>query len=116
MIRKSTERTIEKGERRFGGEGYVTVRHLSSSPEELNSKGRVFAHSTLLPGHSIGYHVHEGESETYYIYSGKGEFNDNGTLKIVEAGDVTFTPPGTGHGIKNVGDTPLEMIALILYA
>ncbi|HWS30112.1 MAG TPA: cupin domain-containing protein [Clostridia bacterium] len=116
MVRKGSERNIETAEHRFGGEGFVTVRHLINTPEELNGKGRTFAHTTLLPGHSIGFHIHEGESETYYIYSGKGEFNDNGVIKTVEAGDVTFTPPGTSHGIKNIGDTPLEMIALILYA
>ncbi len=116
MVRKGSERNIETAERRFGGEGFVTVRHLINAPDELNGKGRTFAHTTLLPGHSIGFHIHEGESETYYIYSGKGEFNDNGVIKTVETGDVTFTPPGTSHGIKNIGDTPLEMIALILYA
>ena len=41
--------------------------------------------------------------------------NDNGTITQVEAGDVTFTPSGTGHGITNTGDEPLELIALILY-
>ena len=34
---------------------------------------------------------------------------------MVEAGDVTFTPAGCGHGIKCVGGEPLELIALILY-
>ncbi len=116
MIRKSAERTVETAEHKFGGEGFITVRHLINQPSELNEKGRVFAHTTLLPGHSIGFHVHTNESETYYIFSGKGEFNDNGTLVPVEAGDVTFTPAGTGHGMKNIGDTPLEIIALILYA
>lgn len=109
------ERKVEVASRRFDGEGFVTVRHLNNTREELNTKGRVFAHTTLEPGHSIGYHVHEGESELYYIYSGKAEFNDNGTIEIVESGDTTFTPSGTGHGIKNIGTGPLEIIALILY-
>lgn len=116
MIRKNEERTVEIAERKFGGEGFITVRHLINSPEELNNKGRTFAHTTLLPGHSLGFHIHEGESETYYIYSGKGEFNDNGTVRSVQAGDVTFTPAGTGHGMRNTGDVPMEIIALILYA
>jgi mannose-6-phosphate isomerase-like protein (cupin superfamily) len=81
----------------------------------MHHKGRVFAHTTLQPGCSIGYHIHSGESETYYIYSGIGEFNDNGTLKTVYAGDVTMTPAEHGHGIKNIGDEHLELIALILY-
>ncbi len=115
MIRKSDERTIEQKPAPFNGTGDITVRHLLSNPEEMYEKGRVFAHSTLQPGCAIGYHVHENESETYYIYSGKGEFNDNGSVVPVSAGDVTFTGAGEGHALKNTGDEPLEFIALILY-
>jgi mannose-6-phosphate isomerase-like protein (cupin superfamily) len=102
-------------ERLFDGDGQITVRSLLNNEEEMYHKGRVFAHTTLPPGCSIGYHIHSDESETYYILSGIGEFNDNGTLKTVHPGDVTFTPAGQGHGIRNVGDEPLELIALILY-
>lgn len=115
MIRKSNEKTVEVFEHKFGADGYITVRSLINNDAELNDKGRVFAHTTVLPGHGIGYHVHNGDTEIYYIYSGKGEYNDNGTVTTVEAGDVTFTPSGTGHGIKCVGDEPLELIALIIY-
>ena len=37
------------------------------------------------------------------------------TIVPIEAGDVTFCPAGTGHGVMCVGDEPLELIALILY-
>ena len=115
MIRRSNERIIEYKEKQFQGEGGVTVRSLLNSPDEMYGKGRAFAHSTLQPGCSIGFHMHESESETYYIYSGTGEFNDNGTITTVSAGDVTFTAAGEGHGLKNTGSEPLEFIALILY-
>ncbi len=115
MIRKSSERIIEKPQRKFGAPGFITVRQLINDPAELFGKGRVFAHTTVLPGHGIGYHVHVGDGEIYYILSGKGEDNDNGAVTTVEAGDVTFCPPGEGHGILCVGDEPLELIALILF-
>ncbi|MBN1453115.1 MAG: cupin domain-containing protein [Anaerolineales bacterium] len=115
MIRQNKEKRIEVREHAFDGEGKITVRSLLNNEEEMYHKGRVFAHTSLPPGSSIGYHIHSGESETYYIYSGIGEFNDNGTLKTVQKGDVTFTPAQEGHGIKNIGDEPLELIALILY-
>ena len=63
----------------------------------------------------VGFHVHEGDTEIYYVVAGKAEYNDNGTITTIEAGDVTFTPSGTGHGINNTGDEPLEIIALIIY-
>lgn len=115
MIRKSNEIIVEHPERKFGAPGFITVRNLLNGAEEMNGKGRVFAHTTVLPGNGIGYHVHEGDTEIYYIYSGKGEYNDNGVIKIVETGDVTITPSGTGHGIMCIDNEPLEIIALILY-
>jgi mannose-6-phosphate isomerase-like protein (cupin superfamily) len=115
MIRSSQEKKIEFKENLFQGEGGVTVRSLLNNPEEMYGKGRAFAHSTLEPGCSIGFHIHKDESETYYIYSGTAEFNDNGVLKTVSAGDVTFTGAGEGHGLKNIGAEPLHFIALILY-
>lgn len=115
MIRKSNEKNIERFERKFGADGFITVRNLTNGDGELNGKGRVFAHTTVLPGSGIGYHIHNGDTEIYYVYSGTGEYNDNGVIKTVEAGDVTFTPSGAGHGIKCVGDNPLELIALIIY-
>ena len=115
MIRRNEEKIVAVREHPFAGEGHIIVRSLLNNEEEMYYKGRVFAHTTIPPGCSIGYHVHSNESETYYIYSGIGEFNDNGTLNTVTAGDVTYTPTSDGHGIKNIGDEPLELIALILY-
>lgn len=115
MIRRSEDKKVEVHQNKFGGDGHITVKNLLNTPEEMYKKGRAFAHTTLLPGCSIGYHVHNDESETYYIYSGEAEFNDNGTIKKIGTGDVAFTPSGSGHGIKNIGTEPLEIIALILY-
>ncbi|NLC53971.1 MAG: cupin domain-containing protein, partial [Firmicutes bacterium] len=55
------------------------------------------------------------EGEAYYILSGTGEFNDNGAVTTVTAGDVTFTGAGEGHALKNIGTEPLDFIALIIY-
>jgi mannose-6-phosphate isomerase-like protein (cupin superfamily) len=115
LIRRSNEKIVEFREKPFQGEGGVTSRSLLNNPDEMYGKGRAFTHCTLQPGCSIGFHLHENESETYYIYSGTGEFNDNGVISTVSAGDVTFTGAGEGHGLKNIGSEPLEFIALILY-
>ncbi len=115
MIRRNDEKHVEVREHPFGGDGHITVRSLLNDEQEMYGKGRVFAHTTLQPGCSIGYHVHMGESETYYIVSGIAQFNDNGTPITVRKGDVTFTGDGQGHALANIGDEPLEIIALILY-
>ncbi|HBN96627.1 MAG TPA: cupin domain-containing protein [Firmicutes bacterium] len=115
MIRKSKEIKTDVYEKRFGGEGTVTMRQLLNGPEEMYKKGRLFAHGILEVGSSLGYHVHENESETFYILRGTAEYDDNGTKVTVHPGDVTFTAAGEGHGLKNIGQEPLEYIALILY-
>lgn len=115
MIRKSSEKKVDRYEHKFGGDGYIVVESLIENDKELNDKGRAFAHTTLNPGCEVGYHIHNGDTEIYYILSGKAQYNDNGIITEVEAGDVTFTPNGTGHGIKNTGNVPVELIALIIY-
>ncbi len=45
----------------------------------------------------------------------EGDYNDNGVIRPVKAGDVTFTPDGKGHGMKNTGDTDLVFMALIIF-
>ena len=79
-----------------------------------NPKLRTFALAQLNPGEEVGFHVHKGECEYYYIISGKGIYNDNGEDIEAIPGLVTFTPSGCGHGIKNTGSETLEFIALIL--
>ena len=82
--------------------------------EEKNPKLRTFALAKLIPGEEVEFHIHEGESEQYYIISGEGEYNDNGKIIPICPGTSTFTPSGEGHGIKNTGSESLKFIALII--
>ena len=116
MIRKSSECQIEYREHMRDGDGTVQLTNFITGPEELNGKGRLFSRITLNPGCSIGYHVHEGDAELFYILKGTAEYSDNGTVKQVTAGDVTICPDGEGHGIANHTDEVVELIAVIVYA
>ncbi|MCR4738842.1 MAG: cupin domain-containing protein [Lachnospiraceae bacterium] len=98
-----------------GGDGTVEITGFIQGPEELCGKGRMFSKITLNSGCSIGFHVHEGDSELFYILKGTAEYNDNGEIKTVTAGDVTICPEGTGHGIANRLDETVELIAVIVY-
>ena len=75
---------------------------------------RLFSLVQVKPGEEVEYHMHAGESETFFILSGRGIYNDNGNTVEAVPGMVTFTPSGEGHGIKNTGDEMLVFIALIL--
>ncbi|MCI8398643.1 MAG: cupin domain-containing protein [Oscillibacter sp.] len=95
------------------GEGLIHVKDLTDAAG-LYHHGRLFTHTTVNPGCSIGYHTHEHETEFYYIIRGEAVFNDNGTEVILHPGDIGATGFGQGHGLENRGTEPVEMIALII--
>lgn len=108
----STLQTVKK-EKAQGGEGYVLMKYLLDE-RELNGKCGLYSQVTIPAGCSLGYHKHYGESETYYILSGEGMYQDNEKEYLVKAGDVTFTPSGSGHGMKNNTEKDLVFMALII--
>ena len=113
MISKKVSRTVDVRCGAEGGKGSIAMDKLNS--EVIKPvKVRKYAHAKLEPGSSVGYHVHHGESETFYILSGKALYNDNGTEMELSAGDVTFTPDGEGHSIENIGDDVLEFMLMIV--
>ena len=115
MIRKAADCKKEYRENMRGGNGTVEITNFAT-PEELNEKGRLFANITLKPGCSIGYHVHEKDSELFYLMKGEALYNDNGEEKILTAGDVMLCPAGTGHAIANNCEEDVEVCAVIVYA
>ena len=116
MIRKEQECKIEYREHMRDGDGTVQITNFITGPAELNEKGRLFAKITLNPGCSIGYHLHDTDAELFYIIKGTAEYNDNGVIRTVTAGDVTICPTGESHGIANKTDEVVELAAVIVYA
>ena len=114
FVRRKEEVTVMY-KKMFNGEGEAEMHVILNGADEMYNKGRVFNHVYLAPGAEIGWHVHKGDGETYYILSGKGEYSDNGNIITVGPGDTTFVDEGEGHSMKNIGEEPLEAIALILY-
>jgi len=89
---------------------YLDKLLVESSPENMNFYARVL----LKPGMEVHRHQHIGESESYFILSGIGLFDDNGTMVEVKKGDITFTPDGHYHNLINNGNEILEFMALII--
>ena len=114
MIRRKHER-IHESKQAFGGMGTMEADRILNDADEMCGKGRLFNHVYLRKNCEVGWHVHHGDGEAYYIIKGQGEYNDNGTLTTMGPGDVSFVGDGEGHSIINRDDEPLEMIALILY-
>ena len=95
-----------------GGKGDVTITKVVS--EGLCPNARMFATITLPVGASIGYHVHENETELFCFVSGEGKVNDDGREVAVKAGDSMQTTSGHGHAVENTGNEPLVLVACIV--
>ena len=94
---KTGERKVEKNVGAQGGAGYILKEALISEEERGEGCG-LFAKIILKPGCEIGYHQHNGNTETYEV----------------EAGDVTYCKEGDWHGLVNDSTGDIEMVALIL--
>ncbi len=110
---KASTQKLESIDKPCNGKGTITVSHCVPE-QELSPYGKLLGKAVLAPSSEIGYHIHSCEMELYYILSGKGRYNDNGTVVTVEAGDTTITHSGQGHGLINLENSPLEFIAVIL--
>ncbi len=110
---KAGERQIIKAEHVNDGAGYILKEALLND-EERGTHCKMFSRVTIPAGCELGYHEHHGETETYYILSGTGLYNDNGMRVPAKAGDVFFCKDGDGHGLVNTSEYDLSFVALIL--
>lgn len=90
------------------------VKDVLIDPASMGETCRLFAQLTVAPHSELPTHQHVGEAEVYYILSGTGTYNDNGTECEVSAGAVTFCDDGQSHGLVNSSDEPVVLIALII--
>lgn len=68
----------------------------------------------LAPGHSIGMHTHETNSETIFVLTGKGRmYLPDGSFEELAAGDVHYCPHGGTHSLVNVGEVDLTFHAVV---
>lgn len=112
---KAGEREIIKAEHPYGGAGYILKEPLMSA-EERGENCEMFMKVTIPVGCELGYHVHRGNTEVYYMLAGTGLYTDNDKEYEITVGDAVFCKEGDGHGLKNTGDVDIEFMALILKA
>ena len=71
----ANDRAVEKIENMCGGKGHVLIERLLGE-KELDGKCGLYAKVTIEKDCTLGYHEHHGETETYYILSGEGMYDD----------------------------------------
>ena len=108
----TAEKTLENF---MGGIGIAHFEHIMSA-QEMHGMNRVYAKVTLKKGCSVGYHVHNGDGEDYFVLSGVATLDDNHERTLyLKPGEHYFTPSGKGHSILNEQDEDLVFMALIIY-
>lgn len=111
MVVQNKDMAVEVREQMRGGNGSAEITKLAG---ELPGNMRLFAQIRLSPGASIGYHVHEHETELFAFIAGEGRVQDDDAFKPVKAGDSVLTFPGHAHAVENTGTTDLVLIAAIV--
>ena len=111
MITRKNEQKISIREYMRGGKKHVKLAALSN---QLPENARLFSVLTLIPGASIGYHEHEGETEMFYFLEGCGRVRDDDKYFDVNSGDSMATFSGHGHAVENTGDCDLVILAVIV--
>ena len=113
MIKKNSDREVEKREKMRGGAGEVTVRHYFK-PEEIKARTRLCAELVVPPGAGVGVHDHMDEDEIYIIQKGQGMMTEGAKEFPVSVGDAILTGQGASHSIRNTGSEDLVVTAVII--
>ena len=89
-----------------GGEKEFAVKMYCDETAKI-MKGR------LEPGASIGYHIHEGNSEIIYVLSGRGKVLYDGEMLELSEGLAHYCPEGHKHSLINDSSEDLVFFAVV---
>ena len=89
-----------------GGEKEVAVRMFQ------DENGKIMR-GKLIPGATLGMHIHEDSSEVIYILSGAGKILYDGGEEPLETGSCHYCPKGHTHSLMNTGSEDMEFLAVI---
>jgi quercetin dioxygenase-like cupin family protein len=71
-----------------------------------------FIEASVPPGGGPVAHVHNTDSEAFYVLDGELEFLDGDHTYTAHSGDFVFVPPGIRHRFKNNGLHTAKMLFL----
>lgn len=113
MIKKKSEMRTATMENVRGGQGAINFTYLMEKEESFD-KLNMCAILEVAPGCSAGNHAHLQDAEIYYLLEGELLTDDNGTEKILHAGDLMYTGNGESHSFVNKGKTPAKILAIVI--
>ncbi len=66
----------------------------------------------IAPGGEIVPHIHEKSTETFLVTSGRALCTMGDATTEFRAGNLGYAPAGTRHGLKNLGDEEVQLVAV----
>ncbi|HYT42020.1 MAG TPA: cupin domain-containing protein [Methylomirabilota bacterium] len=106
-VSENAKREVQK--KCHDGEGEILFREVFN--QEAFESNLVHLHETIVRPHStIGYHLHEGNEEIYYLTEGEGIMTVDGDERRVRPGDAIITHSGSKHGLVNNTDQDLKLL------
>ncbi len=66
----------------------------------------------IASGGEIVPHVHDKSAETFLITSGRALCTMGDVTTEFRAGNLGYAPAGTRHGLKNLGDEEVHLVAV----
>ena len=97
---------------RIAGQRVDTPGHRRTVKTLLRSRHMTVHLGIFDPGQAGSLHVHRTSEEATYVISGHGEVACGGETFAVGEGDLFYGPPNLPHQFRNVGQTPLTLIAI----
>ena len=93
--------------------------HAVYNPEKMG-KSTLFASERILvglnafePGQEHKLHAHEGMDKVYQVLEGEGLFTLEGRELPMSTGVMLIAPEGVPHGIRNIGNQRLLVLAIL---
>jgi quercetin dioxygenase-like cupin family protein len=81
--------------------------------KELMVNCKMYARITILPGSSIGMHVHDVDEEMVYVLSGSGKAYIGDEFIQIKQGEAHYAKQGKNHSIINDTKDNLVILAII---
>ncbi len=100
LIKKANQQNVAKFERLQEGEGIFNLATVIESADKTVG----FHYNIMAKDASIGKHYHSEETEYYYIIRGEAEYDDNGTMCTLRAGDIAACKGGEYHAVRAISD------------
>jgi mannose-6-phosphate isomerase-like protein (cupin superfamily) len=112
MLRHNSEFAVARVNAEDGSGGFTT-RSVFADKKEMPAHVRLASEVVLQPGEKCASHAHKGESEIYYILSGRAVYEGAEGKNVLWPGDATVCYDGESHAIRVLGDEPLRFLAFI---